>query len=275
MDISGILSGNGFELTTTKDHQILSTAITKSFQVEFGPNLGTQIASLISEITNEPWEKILTDFSLLEYSLKKIFQQGSKEILDGIKNEILKHPEMANKSDQSIPIILSSIRLKQVFSTLKNLNKNQHPILLFNTVDFRNKIIQEFFDIEIPNDSKGCFSENPSEYKKNITYDKILEKNQISATKVNQFLNEVHQTNQTHLPSRFACENTIWFKNQGLFDEHQKLGDKLDKKVVSQSCILCCYNVNQLNNSQIQRIIQTRGIIILENPTSIYRRVDS
>ena len=215
MEIRGILSGNGFELTTTKDQLILSEAVTKSFQVEFGTELGPQISSLISEIVDKPWEKILTDYSLLEYSLKKIFQEGSEKILEGIKNEILKQPDFAAKSNNSIEEILSSIRLEEVFTALKNLNKNQHPILLFATKDFRNKIIQEFFDIKIPNESKGCFSETPSEYKKNITYDKILDKNQISVIKVNQFLNEVHQTNQTSLPSRFACENTIWFKNQG------------------------------------------------------------
>ena len=275
MEITGILSGNGFELTTTKDQVILSKAVTKSFQIEFGSDLGPQISSLISEIVDESWGKILTDYALLEYSLKKIFQEGSGKILEGIKNEILKQPEFAEKSNKSIEEILESIRLEEVFTALKNLNKNQHPILLFSTEDFRNKIIQEFFDIKIPNESKGCFSENPSNSQKTITYDKILEENQISPSKVNEFLREVHQTNQTSLPSRFACENTIWFKNQGLFDEHQKLGDKLDKTVVSQSCILCCYNVNQLNNSQIQRIIKTRGIIILEKPKSIFRRIVS
>ena len=274
MNIAEILSGHGFELTTTKDQTILSEAITKSFTVEFGTDLGNQITTLISDIVGKPWNKILKDFPLLEDSLKRIFQEGAEPILEGLRNEILREARFLENSNKSIPEILSSIRLEELFKTLKNLAKNQHPILLFSNTNFRDKIIQEFFDINIPNESKGCFSENPKQsVKPTITYDKIVEGEQISVKKINQFLSEVHQKNSTSLPSRFACENTIWFKNQGLFDEHQRMGTKLDQKVVSQSCILCCYNVNQLNDEQIQRIIQSRGIIILENPTSIFRRV--
>ena len=273
MNLSEILSGNGFELTTTKDQSILSEAVSKSFRIEFESDLGNQISTLISEVVGEPWEKILSDYSLFEDSLKKIFQDGAKNILNGIKNEIFSSINFSHISNESIPEILNTLRTKEVFETLQNLNKNQHPILLFATKDFREKTIGEFFNTNIPNDSKGYFSENPSKLNKTtITYDQIVKGNEINVSKVNQFLKSVHQKNQTQLPSRFACENSIWFKNQGLFEEHQNMGPDLDQSVVSQSCILCCYNLNQLTNEQIDKIIKSRGIIILENPVSIYKR---
>jgi hypothetical protein len=273
LNITKTLSGNGFELTTTKDQLILSNAVSKSFRIEFGADLGGQISELISEIVGDSWNKIISDYSLLEDSLRKIFQKGTENILSTIRNEILNSVNTSDYSKKSIPEILSDLRKQEVFKTLKNLDKNQHPILLFSKTEFRSKIIQEFFNTKIPDDSKGCFSENPNKFgKRTITYDRILDGEEISVGKVNQFLNEVHQKNSTALPSRFACENTVWFKNKGLFEEHQEMGRDLDPRVISQSCILCCYDLNQLQNDQINRIIQSRGIIILENPISIYKR---
>jgi hypothetical protein len=273
LDISTILSGNNFELTTTAQRDVLLDATTKSFRIEFGPQLGDQLSTLISENVGEPWENILLNYSTLEDSLKKIFRAGSTDILNGIRHEILKilHlPETSNLSNQEI---LESINFNDVFKYLQNLNRNQHPILLFVTKTFRDKIIREFFNTNIPDNAKGCFSENSnSSNKKIITYDEIVTENKINTTKINQFLTEIHHQNQTKFPSRFACENTIWFKNQGLFEEHQQIGSGLDQQVVSHSCILCCYNLNELTDENIQRIIQSRGIIILETPISIFKR---
>ena len=273
MNIPKILLGNQFDLVTSEDKKILAKAVTKAFQVEFGPSLGKQVSFLISDNVGKSWDDILSNYPLLEDSLRQIFQEGAKEILDGIHSEITKNISYQEFSQQTTRAILEYVRLRQVFSILKKLDKNQHPILLFTNEKFRDKVVKEFFQTDIPNDSKGYFSESVKVTdKKMITYDEIITENQISPKKINKFLNEVHQQNKTELPSRFACENTIWFKEQGLFEEHQDMGTNLDSQVVTQSCILCCYNLNKLENEHIQRIINSRGMIILKTPLSIYLR---
>lgn len=273
MNISQILSGNKFELITTKQRDILLEATSKSFKIEFGPQLGDQLPMLISENMGESWENILLNYPLLEDSLKKIFRAGADDILYGIRNELLKIITMPDAVNLTNTEILEFINSEEVFSKIQKLNKNQHPILLFTTKEFRDKIIEEFFNINIPDEAKGCFSENPKiSNKKIITYDEIVAENEINTQKINQFLMDIHHQNTTKLPSRFACENTIWFKNQGLFEEHQQIGSQLNQQIVSQSCILCCYNLNELTDEHIQKIIQSRGIIILETPNSIFKR---
>ena len=164
---------------------------------------------------------------------------------------------------------------KLILEFIHTVKNKEHCILLFHNENVRDKIVYEFFNSRFnQNSACACFTHNVSKYKcdKTISYDELIDNGALSINRVNTFLMQVFdESNQCGFP-RIACEDTTWFSEKGYFEEHQKIGNNLDKKIINDSTILCCYDISKMNLEQITTVLKSRDYIILENPFSAYQK---
>ena len=163
---------------------------------------------------------------------------------------------------------------QKVFEFISKIKNKDHTILLFNNEQIRDTIVTEFFDKSKSDIFTACFTHNLVKYNcdKVITYNELTENQMLLTSKISEFLvNVLDETYPLSFP-RIACEDTVWFSEAGFFEEHQKLGNVLDKKVINESAILCCYNTTKLDEKKMDIVLQSRDYVILEEPLSVFRR---
>ena len=163
---------------------------------------------------------------------------------------------------------------KDVFEFINKLKDKDHTILLFKNEHIRDTIVTEFFDKSKNDIFTACFAHNTVKYKcdKAITYNELSENQMLLTNKISQFLVEVLDEAYPRDFPRVACEDTVWFSEAGFFEEHQKIGNILDKKVIEESAILCCYNTTKLDEKKLDVILHSRDFVILGEPLSVFRR---
>ncbi len=162
----------------------------------------------------------------------------------------------------------------EVLDFIYNIKTKDHAILLFQNEMARDKLVNVFLDKSKNNMFTACFANDSSKYKcdKTITYNELIENQALQTIKINDFLvNVLDETYPNDFP-RIACEDTAWISEAGFFEEHQKIGNKIDKKIIDNSAILCCYNTEKLDEEKIDTVLQSRDYIILENPLSVYKK---
>lgn len=165
----------------------------------------------------------------------------------------------------------------KVFEFISNIKNKDHIILLFQNEKIRDTIVTEFFEKSKNRTYTACFAHETIKYKcdKAITYQELSENQKLLTNKISEFLVEVLDESYPNSFPRVACEDTAWFSEAGFFEEHQKLGNKLDKKVLEESAILCCYDTTRLDDIKIDTILQNSGYVILGKPLSVFRRKQS
>ena len=133
-----------------------------------------------------------------------------------------------------------------VSNFIHSIKNNEHCILMFDNEDTRDKIIQEFFNPKFTrNVTTACFSQKPSKFdcEHEITYDKSIKNEKLEPMITSDFLLSVINKPSTPDSTRIACEDTLWFTGEGFFEEHQKLGNSINSRVINNSTLLCCYNM--------------------------------
>ena len=88
----------------------------------------------------------------------------------------------------------------------------------------------------------------------------------LESTKISDFLVTLLDKSYPNNLIRVVCDDTAWFSEVGFFEEHQKCGTQLNKKVLDDLSILCCYNANKLNDEQMDVVLSSRDFVILETP---------
>jgi len=163
---------------------------------------------------------------------------------------------------------------QEVFEFINKLKDKDHTILLFKNEHIRDTIVTEFFDKSKNDIFTACFTHNTFKYKcdKAISYNELSDNQILLTNKISEFLVDVLDKTYPHAFPRIACEDTAWFSEAGFFEEHQKLGNTLDKKVIDESVILCCYNILKLDEEKMDTVLQSRDFIILDEPLSVFRR---
>jgi len=179
---------------------------------------------------------------------------------------------------------LESLNFKQIAISkskvddfIHNIKTKDHAILLFQNESIRDETVRTFLDKSKNQTYTACFVHDTSKYNcdQAITYDELIENQTLLTTKINEFLiNVLDKTYPNDFP-RIACEDTVSFSEAGFFEEHQKLGDKLDTRIIDDSTILCCYNTDKLDDDKINTVLQSRDYIILEEPFSVYQKQHS
>jgi hypothetical protein len=163
---------------------------------------------------------------------------------------------------------------QKVFEFINTLKNGEHAILLFKNEHIRDIIVNEFFNKSKNNIFTACFTHNPTKYQcdQTIRYNELSEKQVLLTNKISNFLLDVLDKTYPNAFPRVACEDTVWFSEAGFFEEHQKLGNKIDKTVIDGSTILCCYNIVKLDEKKLYVVLQSRDFVILEEPLSVFRR---
>jgi len=163
---------------------------------------------------------------------------------------------------------------EDVFKFINKLKDKDHTILLFKNEHIRDTIVTEFFDKSKNDIFTACFAHNTSKYNcdKAISYNELSENQILLTNKISEFLVDVLDKTYPRTFPRIACEDTAWFSEAGFFEEHQKLGNTLDKRVLEESIILCCYNILKLEKEKMDIVLQNSNLIILDEPLSVYRR---
>ena len=182
---------------------------------------------------------------------------------------------------QIIPAKLFSLNFQciayseqEVFEFINKLKDRDCTILLFKNEHICDTIVTEFFDKSKNNIFTACFAHDTFKYKcdKTISYNELSDNQILLTNKMSEFLVDVLDKTYPYAFTRIACEDTAWFSEVGLFEEHQKLGNTLDKKVINESVILCCYNILKLEKEKMDIVLQNSNLIILDEPLSVYRR---
>ena len=163
---------------------------------------------------------------------------------------------------------------EDVFEFINKLKDKDHTILLFKNEHIRDTIVTEFFDKSKNDIFTACFAHDTMKYKcdKAISYNELSENQILLTNKISEFLVDVLDKTYPRAFPRIACEDTAWFSEAGFFEEHQKLGNTLDKRVIDESVILCCYNILKLDKEKMDIVIQSSNFIILDEPLSVSRR---
>ncbi|MFQ5475497.1 MAG: hypothetical protein ACE5DT_00515 [Nitrosopumilus sp.] len=163
---------------------------------------------------------------------------------------------------------------QEVFDFISKIKNKDHTILLFENENIRDTIVTEFFNKSKNDIFTACFAHDTIKYKcdKVITYNELSENQILLTNKISEFLVDVLDETYPRSFPRVACEDTSWFSEVGFFEEHQKIGNRLDKKVIDESAILCCYNTIKLDNDKIDVVLQSRDFVILGEPLSAFRR---
>ena len=162
----------------------------------------------------------------------------------------------------------------KVFEFISKIENKDHTILLFKNERIRDTVVTEFFDKSKNDIFTACFAHDKIKYKcdKTITYNELSENQILLTNKISEFLIDVLDEAYPRSFPRVACEDTAWFSESGFFEEHQKIGNVLDKKVIEESAILCCYDTTGLDDVKIDVILQSRDYVILGEPLSVFRR---
>ena len=162
----------------------------------------------------------------------------------------------------------------EVFEFINKIKNKEHTILLFNNARMRDTIVTEFFDKSKNNIFTACFVHNTIKYScdKTITYNELTDNQVLLTNKISNFLIDVLDKTYPNDFPRICCEDTSWFSEAGFFEEHQKYGGEINKKIIDQSAILCCYDSSKLNPKQLNIVLDSRDFIILDDPLSVFRR---
>ncbi|MBI1662856.1 MAG: hypothetical protein IS860_05090 [Nitrosopumilus sp.] len=186
--------------------------------------------------------------------------------------------------ESSIPSKLNTMGFEQICSSenevtefIHNLKHKDHCIFVFEDEQIRDKVVNEFINLKTAkNILTACFSTKPEKYDCNhqITYDKLVQEQKLQPIVISDLLLNVLSESYQKDQARIVCEETSWLAENGMFDEHQKMGSEMDEKVFDESTIMCCYNASKLNDAQMDTVLSSRRYIILEKPFSVYEKKD-
>lgn len=215
---------------------------------------------------NKEFDKRASDYCSTDCAMNDLHNSDNKD-----KNYV--HQIITNKLF-SLNFECVAFSEEDVFEFINKLKDKDHTILLFKNEHIRDTIVTEFFDKSKNDIFTACFAHNTSKYNcdKAISYNELSENQILLTNKISEFLVDVLDKTYPRAFPRIACEDTAWFSEAGFFEEHQKLGNTLDKKVIDESIILCCYNILKLDKEKMDIVLQSTNFIILDEPLSVFRR---
>src|SRR3989442_2364920 len=134
--------------------------------------------------------------------------------------DVLNFPPLPSKAER-INQMLSEIQEAEMLeSRVRHMPKNEHAIFLWEEETFLDMVLSEFFDPGATGKaSKGLFSVKPSAFESvnNLVQKDVsgLDKPE-AIKKIRGWMAEVHASNDTNLPTRFAGENNLCSFQNGL-----------------------------------------------------------
>ncbi len=176
--------------------------------------------------------------------------------------------------------IISEIGQSEVAQFVRNgLIGHEHIAFLYSGKTEKNNILSQFFD---PSASPytlraiiSLSSNSARKYQKvkSITYDEflIVEKSK-AMSGMFEWISEIHKSNLSGRETRVAGEDASWFLRNGFDNEFLDAEKKIGRRVQDKISVLCAYDTERIPlESQLKRIIESHGYVIIDRPMEVYK----
>lgn len=239
----------------------------------FGKKIKDDIIDYLRSLTKISTKYRFPSYSITKNTFSELFNEEASEII----MELIRK-EMLNRIDfdinGNIEEILDEIQKRDLINYLKNLSGHEHVLFLWNSKDFRDEIIKNYFiQSNVP---QGLISSEKMRLQsvETTTYSNILANKETAIQQELQMIVQIHQKNKTVLPTRLAgTDCTQWFKH-GLSQQFLSLENQIDRYFEKNriSCI-CGYNINEIpDNKILKKLLDYHDYIMLDNPHSLFKR---
>ena len=153
-------------------------------------------------------------------------------------------------------------------------SQNQHIVIIYTKEEIRDQLLAEFFAPEFcMKITTGHFSHKKTTFgqDKTIKYSELKsDSNSLDSEKMRNFIYNIYSENSVNNTTRIACENTNWFKDNGLSDEHHQTINSLNKHVLNSCSFVCCYDAKTIDKLQLTEILENCEIVVFDNPVRVY-----
>jgi hypothetical protein len=269
-----LLKELGYQHVSSRTEKVFSEA-TKEALEKLGMSVSKSILYHMSKLYGLEEEQFVSSYELLEKGLRGIIgEEGTKEILEFIKEKILKHI-LSNASSLTIDQILDAINKAEIYEFLRNLPAHEHITLLYKNENSRDAVLEQFFSSSITDLPKGFFSIKPTRFTdvSNMLYEELFQIKQEGVKKMSDWISQLHASNKSDVPTKIAGEDS-WFFEKGYVEEILNLEKAVGRRLQDNMCILCTYDISTLNEQQIRTLIETHSYVILDDPFMLYRGKD-
>lgn len=100
LEIKNTLVKIGYSQNTVKSKQLLYNAVKNALKTDLGEKLADSTLEILSEKIGKPTNEILDDVELFEESLQLMFRKGADQIIQLIKDELLKEKMIFDAKDK-------------------------------------------------------------------------------------------------------------------------------------------------------------------------------
>ena len=163
---------------------------------------------------------------------------------------------------------------KETLDFVRSCKGHEHISFIYENRNSLSAVMPEFFRSDIPEESKCLVSLAPIPLLsvKKMLYRELSKGDRQSILKKYMgFFEYTHSSNRSRSATRMAGEDSTWFLENGLFDEHQELEYAVGREGVESRIILCGYDMAAIpNKTAVERIIGSHRYVIIEQPLTLY-----
>ncbi len=273
MNLLTILKNLNYSPINTNVEKIARDSTKNVLGDQFGHVIARELISTMSSEAGLSEDEFLSNSDLVKMALHRLMgETGKNTILQSVKEEMLREV----LSDLTVNQLLKIIHEIQVIKFIHQVGAREHIIFLYKNQNSKDRILSEFFDpIHSGKTPKGLLSHKPTQLKfvNNLLYDELFHADKdVVMKRLSRWVSRLHSSNKSNMPTRIADEDVTWWIKNGFADEHLKLEEKLGRRSDDNMLILCAYDISSMNDKQIGTVIAPHGLVILDDPLSLYKR---
>ncbi|WP_101476871.1 hypothetical protein [Candidatus Nitrosotalea bavarica] len=273
MHSSHVLLTLGYSPIASKSDKVLLESTQKVLKT-FGQSSYRDLIDKLHAKTGMSENELIKNFHLFEDALKQSTGTVSAKIMiDMIKEEVIKHTHLKT-INHKIEEIIKKVEEYGVYDFIINTSSFEHILVLYKDRETINLILSDFFSKKTQAPF-GLISEHPTKIKdiRNITYDKLAEKDKNGAVKkLLAWVTDMHSCNTSAFPTKVASEDCTWYIRNNLGAEHLKLESSVGAKPYQKMIILCAYNISKISPDDLESLIKSHSYVILQNDSIVLYR---
>lgn len=217
-------------------------------------------------------EQMFSRCDLVEKSIATLFSDASEFLIEKIKDELL--PFSITKNPKlSLAKIANEIKEIQVIRFVRSMSGHEHVGFLYGKKAIKGLVLSQFFD---PSASGAIISLTNMSDKfgvQQMAYEDLLKVGKSGAmSRMFMWIEEIHRANRSGRETRLAGEDASWFLQNGFEDEFLDAERSLGRRLADKRSVMCSYNAEGIaTESQLKKIIESHGHIIIDQPLAVYR----
>jgi hypothetical protein len=273
MHSSHVLLTLGYSPIASKSDKVLLESTQKVLKT-FGQSSYRDLIDKLHAKTGMSENELIKNFHLFEDALKQSTGTVSAKIMiDMIKEEVIKYTHLKT-INHKIEEIIKKVEEYGVYDFIINTSSFEHILVLYKDQETINLILSDFFSKKTQAPF-GLISEHPTKIKdiRNITYDKLAEKDKNGAVKkLLAWVTDMHSCNTSAFPTKVASEDCTWYIRNNLGAEHLRLESSLGPKPYQKMIILCAYNISKISPDDLESLIKSHSYVILQDDSIVLYR---